>query len=529
MRLNRIFTLVVALFAAVFSATLTHLNASPLAQAHTAKTLVGAFDLGPAGDAENVPYSQGGGNFWLSKIWSPLVSYNEDASGLKGQLANKWSSDKSLTNWTFDLRKDVKWHDGKPFSANDVIFTFKLAQDPKFGWYADAGVLEVLKKVVKINRHKIRFELSRPDSTFPEKLIRAFILPEHQLKNKSLKTIKRPDWLLNSGVGTGPFKVKKYVKGQYHELEANPLFWKGKPKIDRLLNRYFQDEASAVLAFQSGEIHFMPAEAPTVDILKKRFSKKNKTVQEFSDLTQVGNFIIFNLRSPVMKEFKVRKAISKGIDRKALIHSMFADTAVVLPTIFAPKEFWPIQDPFGFNTNQAKDELKKASVKITKPLNLWTYYTAQVHKNTIELIQQHLKSIGIPVSIRYFDNASFMAQLPKGKEWDLAYIGLGTARGMPIRHALTANSETSDKFSWGGYQDKKIDNLILKAETSTSNKTYNETMRELGSYLSKKLYFFPLFVAKRFAVVSENVEDFHWTPVSGGGPFEDHAEKWNPM
>ena len=100
------------------------------AQDTSGNTLIGAFDVGPGGAPAVIPYMDTAGRTWLSKIWSPLVSWNGDISVLEPQLATDWSSNEDFTVWTFNLREGVLWHDGEAFTADDVVFSLNLAMNP---------------------------------------------------------------------------------------------------------------------------------------------------------------------------------------------------------------------------------------------------------------------------------------------------------------------------------------------------------------------------------------------------------------
>ena len=115
-------------------------EAPKAAAASAGGTLVGGFDVGPAGVAQVRPYNHTGGNTWLMKIWSPLLSYNDTLTGLEPQLASKWSSNADATKWTFTIRPEAKWNDGEAVTADDVKFTFELILNPAFGWKYDLGV-----------------------------------------------------------------------------------------------------------------------------------------------------------------------------------------------------------------------------------------------------------------------------------------------------------------------------------------------------------------------------------------------------
>ncbi|MFW6031733.1 MAG: ABC transporter substrate-binding protein, partial [Myxococcota bacterium] len=89
-------------------------------------TLIGAFDVGPGGSpVPSGPWYNTAGNTWISKIWTPLVSLDETATNLAPQLATEWSANDDYTEWTFQLREGVVWHDGEPFTADDVRFTWE--------------------------------------------------------------------------------------------------------------------------------------------------------------------------------------------------------------------------------------------------------------------------------------------------------------------------------------------------------------------------------------------------------------------
>src|SRR5690606_11615415 len=97
------------------------------------QVIIRGFDVGPGGDPQVIPYFNGAGTTWMSKLYTPLVMMSSDFSELtpEGSLSESWESNEDMTTWTFNLRPGVKWHDGEPFTAEDVKFTFKLVNDPE--------------------------------------------------------------------------------------------------------------------------------------------------------------------------------------------------------------------------------------------------------------------------------------------------------------------------------------------------------------------------------------------------------------
>ena len=147
-------------------------------------TLIGAFDVGPGGAPTVIPYMDTAGRPWLSKIWSPLVSWNEDVSELEPQLATSWEANEEYTVWTFHLREGVLWHDGEPFTADDVVFSLNLAINPEaatqFPGFSQLPA-EIIADVRAVDELTVEITLTVPNPRLPYNLILLWILPEHAL------------------------------------------------------------------------------------------------------------------------------------------------------------------------------------------------------------------------------------------------------------------------------------------------------------------------------------------------------------
>ncbi|MCB0050107.1 MAG: hypothetical protein KDD75_21625, partial [Caldilineaceae bacterium] len=182
------------------------------------QVIIGGFDVGPGGDPQVIPYFQGAGNVWLSKMYTPLVMMTADfaQTTADGSLSESWESTEDLTTWTFNLRQGVKWHDGEPFTADDVAFTFKLVNNPESvtintGILGDIGIVEGLKEyregaaedvsgITVVDENTIQFKLTAPDPRFPDKLRWAYVLPEHALADLPVAEMREWDWWTTSPV-----------------------------------------------------------------------------------------------------------------------------------------------------------------------------------------------------------------------------------------------------------------------------------------------------------------------------------------
>ena len=238
--------------------------------------------IGFLGDATSLnPVIATDGQSYIAEwpIFDSLVELDEKL-GVKPLLAESWEVSRDGLTYTFKLKKGVKWHDGKPFTARDVAFTFYSVLDPKVTTphrgYFDAlvGFPELTNKdnpkkpeelaqrpIEVIDDHTIRFRLRYPYGAFLAVLVnpRAGIVPEHVLKGQDLNTAE----FNRKPIGTGPFKFVEWKRGERIVLEANPDYHAGRPALDRLIYRVIPDAVVLLQELRAGGVDFI--ERPAAD------------------------------------------------------------------------------------------------------------------------------------------------------------------------------------------------------------------------------------------------------------------------
>ena len=203
-------------------------------------------------------------------------------------LADSWEVSPDGLTWTFHLHPGVKWHDGQPFTANDVAFTVSRSlqhtlRNTQNAWAAVVGVKGtdpngIASGVKVIDDNTISLTLNAPNADFVSDLtdLPAFIVPQHILKDTDPKAVETIEFSTTKPIGTGPYKFIKYETDQYSQFEANPDYFQGPPKIKNIfVKRLLGDQAIAQL--ESGDldlsIRLNPAEqarlekVPTLDVL----------------------------------------------------------------------------------------------------------------------------------------------------------------------------------------------------------------------------------------------------------------------
>lgn len=509
-----------------------------LAVSQAGGTLIGAFDVGPGGSpVPSGPWYNTAGNTWISKIWTPLVSLNQDASGLAPQLATEWSANADFTVWTFKLRQDVVWHDGAPFTAEDVVFTWNWVYAP--GTTASpeipparllgqddytAGAASSIAGIVAVDSHTVQFTTAEPAPRFPNTLIQGYILPAHAVDFEAAD-MRSSNWWFQSAIGTGPFMHSEFAPDEYWELVANPNYWRGAPQLARLINRYFADETSAILALEGGAIQFTYASGDVAVGLGA-----NAAFDLFQGPSGVTNYFMYNFREPIFQDIRVRQAFLHAIDREVIAEVVLNGTAEVVPCLTPFGAFWPDGvNPYAYDPARARELLAEAGWDSSKSYDVVTYYTSQFHADAMAAMQQFLRESGINVTF-ILDNAGYNSYFYTGQGWDVTYRGLGVnMQAYPYRFYEEEGwpEVIGDERTLMGQRWPQLETLFAQARVEGDPAEYTRLMQDVCAFQNEQAMELYLWTAVRFGVADSSLKDFYWYPAPAGGPYEDHSELWS--
>ncbi len=220
-------------------------------------------------------------------------------------LALRWDSSPDLKSWTFHLRQGVKFHDGKPFTAADVVFTYKRLQDKAVGSVLRAG-LSIVTQIVAVDDHTVRFDLSIPYADLPA------VVAGYQAQIVSESTAGA---LTTKPVGTGPFRFVSYTPGDQMVLEKNPdYFLPGLPKMDRAVLRIIPEATTALAGLESGAIDIVYDVPP--ELIDQLQHSTVAVPMEVASGTWNG-IVMHNGMKP-FNDPRVRQAFLKLVDKPTL-------------------------------------------------------------------------------------------------------------------------------------------------------------------------------------------------------------------
>ena len=249
------------------------------------------------------------------------------------ELAEKWSWQDNYRHLVFFLRKDVKWHDGQPFTSKDVKFTFdtvreaadapaKLRINPRKEWYANVDAVEAP------DPYTVVFRLKRPQPSLVAMLASGYspVIPAHVAVSEHRSRC----------IGTGPFKFKEWKRGQSVELARNPdYFVKGRPYLDGVRYTVIVERGTRVAALQANQIDIAYPGETTLSIMEQLKGAVPGMV--FSETaSNVSENLLLNTKKAPFDNVKVRRALSFAIDRRAYTQTVHRGLAVVGASL-APK------------------------------------------------------------------------------------------------------------------------------------------------------------------------------------------------
>jgi len=391
--------------------------------------------------------------------------------GLQPLLAESWEMLEGGKVWIFHLRQEVKWHDGVPFTAKDVVFSFNAYANPRAGsrWTSkvadilgydefQAGEADHLVGVEALDDYTVRIELKEPMPLWIKvKQTYVVMLPEHILGNVPPEQWRGHSYWAHR-VGTGPFKWVEYVPDQYIKLERNEDYFLGAPKIKYLIYRFYTDAASAVAALENGEIDTTAYETTLIGLDEVERLDSIPGIDIVVMSKGMPNFLRLNLKKSEWADVRVRQAIRYAIDVDTIVDTVFAGYGKPAYTVF-PQE-WAIPDglnKYEYNPDKARALLEEAGYDFNRKIELLFHYKDAVTRRALLAVQQYLAQVGINVELRLTDAATLHALQETGN-WDMGYFGFG----MGVDPALAEQLLKCGTIESGGYCNPAVEALFAK-------------------------------------------------------------------
>ena len=455
-------------------------------------------------------------NLMVNKVlFSQLVKYDKANFTPVPDLAEKWDISADGLSWTFNLRKGVTWHDGKPFSSDDVKFTLELYKDAKVNSILRSG-MEPISAIETPDPNTVVIKTAEKFSSLPELLCYlAFMLPKHLLEGKDAS--KPVEEFINNPIGTGPFKFGEHVRGDHFTTVANESFYFGKPLIDQVIYKVIPDVNTTVAQVRTGELDIAFIGTSHLDALK---GAQNVRIDEANqmDMRHVGG----NEKHPrVGKWFqdkRVRQAISYAIDRNQIIEAVTQNRAYPIVGPIPPfLSTWVNQNlqPWPYDPDRAKKLLGEVGFKpgaggVLELDGEPFRFTMSSDKGQPDrdqtglIVQQNLKDVGIDAQIEQLDFNSYMGKWRVNREFEVVNWYYVT----PATPDLTAYWSTGGSTNEWAYSNPEVDRLFKEARTVFETDQRKAVYDKIQELLHEDQPVAFLYTPKELRAINAKVKNF---------------------
>lgn len=465
-------------------------------------------------------------------IYDPLVDMDRDQHFV-GVLARSWEISDGGRQMTLHLRKNVRWHDGVPFTADDVVFTFRAMAGKNVDDPAWKGVADRIAHVRKLDRWTVLIEWKKPYAPGLADLI-LYILPRHLYEtDKGDLNLNDNPWNFKP-IGTGPYEFESWQRGQSITLKANPHYFKGRPHLDRLVFRILPDSQSQYAAFLTGHLDLAR--------LSPGLLAKARTDPSF-----VGHAHLFEYMSreffymawnengsnPFFRDRRVRLAMTLALDRKGVVEHLLHGHGVLCSGPFFPGGWAadPAIAPVPFDPARARRLLRQAGWRDSdgdgwldregRRFEFTCLYPeeADAFRRFLALFQQDLKQVGVKMDLAPLEWNTFLQRTSQHRFE--AYLSGYTMGDDPNPYAMYDSREAAilpDGSAAGAndvsYSNPQMDALLKAQLVEMNRRRRQKLLWKIHDIIARDQPQSFLFIPTTLAAVDKRIQDVE--PSSAG-------------
>ena len=443
-------------------------------------------------------------------IFNGLVKYDKDSKEIIGDLAESFAF-KNPTTLIFKLRKNVKWHDGKDFTAADVLFTYKILTSDKIASPYSAG-FRFVKDVKALDDYTVEVDYKEPYFKALETWMMG-MLPKHLLQDeKNLMTSS----FNTHPIGTGPYRLTQLELSKNIELTAFDDYFDGRPKIDKISFHVIPDPMTRLLMLKNAQLDIGSIEPLVMQRqLGADFFKKFNIYEKISlSYTYLG----FNLRRKKFQDPRVREALSLAINRQEIVDILFFKHAKVCTGPFLPGT-----KAFNRNVKAPKQDIKKAKALLKAAgydakhpftFEIVTSNASSIRPYAAEILQYQLQKAGVVVKLRVMEWQAFLNMVVFPHKFDAVLLGWGLSPTPDPYIFWHSDSDKPGGFNLVGYHNKKLDRLIEKSQKVVNSEKLGKMWQEMFQIITDDNPYLFLYIPNSITAVNKKIK--HIEPALGG-------------
>jgi dipeptide transport system substrate-binding protein len=504
-----------------------------LAAGAHAKTLVYCSEGSPEGFTP-APYTSGT-TFDASsrQLFNRLVEFGRGTTEIVPALAESWEVGNGGLEYTFHLRKGVKFHTTKDFTpsrdfnADDVLFSIGRQKDESHPYYKISGgqyeyfvgmdMANIIKSIDKVDDSTVKFVLSKPEAPFIANMAMDFASITSAEYADKMMAAGTPDQTDLTPVGTGPFQLVGYQKDSQIRYQAHPGYWAGKAPIDRLIFAITPDPSVRYQKLKANECQVMPYPNPADVEAMSKDPDINLMQQEGLNV----GYLAFNTEKAPFTDKRVRQALNMAINKQAIIDVVFqgagkAAKNPIPPTIWSYND--AVQD-YPYDPEKAKAMLAEAGVSGLKT-NIWAMPVQRPYnpnaRRMAELIQADWAKVGVEAEIVSFEWGEYLKRSKLG-EHDTVLLGWTGDNGDPdnFLYVLLGCEAAKDSANRARWCHKPFDDLLLAAKATADVAERTKLYEQAQVIFKEEAPWVTIAHSVVFKPVRKEVIDFRIDPFGG--------------
>ncbi len=464
----------------------------------------------------------------ISLVYNTLLKYDGDLN-LVGDLAESWDISPDGLTITFKLRRNVKWHDGAPFTARDVLFSYQTMVDPKTPTAYSGDFLQV-KKAEAPDDYTFRVTYGQPFAPALGSWAGLAIMPRHLLKGQDIT--KSP--LGRHPIGTGPYRFKEWRTGDRIVLSYNPDYFRGRVYLNGYIFKVIPESATMFLELKAGNIDRMNLE-PLQYTRQTEYPKFKRLFNKYRYIPFSYVYLGYNLEDKRFADRRVRQALTHAINKKEIIDGVLMGLGQESYGPYKPGTWYynPEVPHFPYDPVKARALLAEAGwrpdgqgilVKDGRPFE-FTILTNQgntIRMRTAEIIQRRLREIGIVVKIRTVEWAAFVKEFIEKGQFEAVILGWNTGLD-PDQYDIWSSTKTKPgELNFTHYQSPEVDALLDEGRHTFDREKRRRAYFKLQEVIARDQPYTFLFIPDALPAIHKRFRGIKPAPAG----IDYNFEKW---
>ena len=436
-------------------------------------------------------------------LFNGLVKYDKDLKKIVGDLAKEYFF-KDEQTLIFKLHSNIKWHDGEPMGARDVLFTYETLLSEKISSPYSAN-FRFVKDLRIIDEHTLEVRYTKPYFKALEIWMMG-ILPWHILHDET--NLMSSSFNTNP-IGTGAYKLHQLEHSKNIVLLANESYFLGKPKIERISFHVIADPMTRFLMLQSKALDVGSIEAMEYERQLDANFLKNFNIYE--QISHSYTYLGFNLKEKKFQDPRVREALSLAIDREELVEILFLKHARICTGPFLPgtDSFHEQIQAVTLQREKAKQLLDEAGYNEKNPLKfeIATSNSSAIRPYAAQILQYQLQKVGVEVSLRVMEWQAFLNMVVFPRKFDTVLLGWSLSSTPDPYTIWHSDNDKQGGFNFIGYKNKEVDLLIERMESSIDKDKIATINREIFAKIVEDNPYLFLYIPNSITTLSKEIKN----------------------